>query len=129
MVQVKRQNVLERSINGERIVLNDHVIFLKLIKDKEALVFELALFELPPTQTSVSDVYYENVHPISQVSDDSPFEFRIHSQNSTANCDLKNSQLCVKLKVEKTDGTALTTTYFYKHCFLQAKSRFKTKTV
>ena len=43
------------------------------------------------------------------MSDDSSFAFLIHSQNSSDYCDLKNSQIYVKLKVEKLDGSALTT--------------------
>jgi hypothetical protein len=75
---------------------------------KEGLVSELALFDLPATQTSVSDVYYEEIRPLSQVSSDGPFEFRISGQNSMDYLDLKNSQIYVKLKVVKaSDGSAL----------------------
>jgi hypothetical protein len=74
---------------------------------KEGLVSELALFDLPPTQTSVSDVYFEEIRPLSQVSSEGPFEFRISGQNSMDYIDLKNSQIYVKLKVVKPDGTAL----------------------
>ena len=77
-------------------------------KFKEGLVSELALFDLPSTQTSVTDVYYDEIRPLSQVSDDSPFEFKISGQNSMDYLDLKNSQIYVKCKVEKSDGTALT---------------------
>lgn len=75
---------------------------------KEGLVSELVLFDLPNTQTSVTDVYYDEIRPLSQVSDDSPFEFKISGQNSMDYLDLRNSQIYVKLKVEKADGTALT---------------------
>lgn len=51
-------------------------------KFKEGLVSELALFDLPSTQTSVTDVYYDEIRPLSQVSVDSPFEFKISGQNS-----------------------------------------------
>lgn len=74
---------------------------------KEGLVSELALFDLPPTQTSVSEVYYEEIRPLSQVSTDGHFEFRISGQNSMDYLDMKNSQLYVRLKVHKSDGTAL----------------------
>lgn len=75
---------------------------------KEGIVSELNLFELPPTQTSVSDTYYDEIRRMSQASSEGPFEFRISGQNSMDYLDLKNSQLYVKLKVSKTDGTALT---------------------
>ncbi|XP_053398235.1 uncharacterized protein LOC123534687 [Mercenaria mercenaria] len=77
-------------------------------KFKEGLVSELALFDLPSTQTSVTDVYYDEIRPLSQVSDESPFEFKISGQNSMDYLDLRNSQIYVRLKVEKSDGTALT---------------------
>lgn len=77
-------------------------------KFKEGLVSELALFDLPNTQTSVNDIYYDEIRPLSQVSDESPFEFKISGQNSMDYLDLKNSQVYVRLKVEKSDGTALT---------------------
>ena len=75
---------------------------------KECLVSELCVFDLPSTQTSVTDVYYDVIRPLSQVSDDSPFEFKISGQNSMDYLDLKNSQIYVRLKVEKANGTALT---------------------
>ena len=77
-------------------------------KFKEGLVSELALFDLPCTQTSVTDVYYDEIRPLSQVSDESPFEFKISGQNSMDYLDLKNSKIYVRLKVTKADGTALT---------------------
>lgn len=77
-------------------------------KFKEGLVSELALFDLPSTQTSVTDVYYDEIRPLSQVSSDSPFEFKISGQNSMDYLDLKNSQIYIKLKVVKADGSALT---------------------
>ena len=75
---------------------------------KDGLVSELSLFELPSTQTSVTDVYYDEIRPLSQTSSDGPFEFRISGQNSMDYLDLKNSQIYVRLNVTKADGTALT---------------------
>ena len=75
---------------------------------KEDAVSEFNLFELPPTQTSVSDAYHDEIRPMSQSSSDGPFELRISGQNSKDSLDLKNCQLYVKLKVEKADGTDLT---------------------
>ena len=72
---------------------------------KEGLVSELALFALPSTLTSVTDIYYEEIRPSSQVSSDGPFEFKISGQNSMDYLDLKNSQIYVRLKVQKSDGT------------------------
>lgn len=74
---------------------------------KEGIVSELNLFELPPTQTSVGDVYYDEIRPLSQATSEGPFEFRISGQNSMDYLDLKNSQLYVRLKVQKPDGSPL----------------------
>ena len=75
---------------------------------KEGLVSELSLYDLPSTQTSVKEFRDEEIRPISRVSSDGPFEFRINAQNSLDYLDLKNSQIYVKLNVEKSDGTDLT---------------------
>lgn len=75
---------------------------------KEGLVSELALFDLPSTQTSVSDVYFDEIRPMSQSSDDGPFEFNISGQNSMDYIDLKNSQIYARVKIEKADGSHLT---------------------
>ena len=61
---------------------------------------ELALFDLPPTQVAVSDIHYQEVLPISQISGDSPIEFHINGQNSQDYLDLKGTLLCVKVKVK-----------------------------
>jgi len=68
---------------------------------------ELSLFDLPPTQVAVSDIYFQEIRPLSQVSGDAPIEFRVSGQNSMDYLDLKGSQLYVKLKVKKADGTAM----------------------
>lgn len=74
---------------------------------KEGLVSELSLFDLPSTQTGVLDEYFEEIRPLSQVSAESPVEFKISGQNSMDYLDMKNSQIYVKLKVKKSDGTNL----------------------
>ena len=71
----------------------------------EGVPSELGLFDLPPTQVGVNNVYYEEIRPLSIVSGDSPIEFRVSGQNSMDYLDLKGSQLYVKLKVVKADGT------------------------
>lgn len=78
---------------------------------KEGFISELAIFDLSNTQTSVTDVYYEEIRPLSQVSSCGPFEFKISGQNAMDYLDYKNSQIYVRLKVRKYDGTALTTKY------------------
>jgi hypothetical protein len=67
----------------------------------------LALFDLPPTQVAVNDTFYEEIRPISQITDDGPIEFNISTQNSMDYIDLKECQLYVKLKVLHTDGSVM----------------------
>ena len=67
----------------------------------EGMPSELSLFDLPPTQTAVSEIYTQEIRPISQLGGDGPIEFRISGQNSLDYLDLANSQLYVKLKVKK----------------------------
>ena len=76
---------------------------------REGLVSELELFNLPGTQTSVNEIYYEEIRPLSSISGEGPFEFRVNGQHSSDYLDLKNCQLYVRLKVQKADGTDLTT--------------------
>ena len=73
----------------------------------EGIPESLQLFDVPKTQVAVSDVIYQEIRPTSQVSDGSPIEFRINSSNSMDYIDLKGSQLYVKLKVLKGDGSDL----------------------
>ncbi|XP_056003497.1 uncharacterized protein F54H12.2-like [Ostrea edulis] len=66
---------------------------------KEAMPSQLSLFDLPPTQTAVENIYFQDVRPISQISDSSPIEFQLSAQNGMDYVDLKRSRLYVKLKV------------------------------
>ncbi|WAQ95797.1 YMD2-like protein, partial [Mya arenaria] len=66
----------------------------------------LSLFDLASTQTSVTNVYNDEIRPMSQTPGDSPFEFRISGQSSMDYLDLKNSQIYVNFKLEKLDGTS-----------------------
>ena len=74
---------------------------------KEGMPSQLSLFTLPPYQTAINEVYFHEIRPMSQLAGDGPIEFRINSQNSIDYIDLANSQLYVKLKVRKTDGSDL----------------------
>ena len=100
---------------------------------REGLVSELVLFDLPATQTSVSDAYYEEIRPLSQVSSEGPFEFKISGQNSIDYLDLKNSQIHLKVRVVKGDGSALTAEkvgpaiFFFKLCSVLQRILYKTR--
>ena len=43
----------------------------------EGIPSELSLFDLPPTEVAVTDAYYEEIRPLSQVSGYAPIEFRV----------------------------------------------------
>ena len=68
---------------------------------------QLCLFNVPGTQTGVEKVYFQQVRPISQISNNSNVEFNVNSGNSLDYIDLKSSRLYVKLKVIHADGTPL----------------------
>ena len=74
----------------------------------EGVPENLMLFDLPPTQVAVDNIYYQEVRPISQVSENTPIEFRISGQNSMDYLDLNGTQLHVTLKVSNYDGTNIT---------------------
>ena len=71
----------------------------------EGIPAELTLFDLPPTITAVQDAYFAEIRPLSQISNDVPLEFRIAASNTLDYLDLHGSQLYVKLKVIKSDGS------------------------
>ena len=75
----------------------------------EGMPSELSLFDLHPTQTAVSDIYFQEIRPLSQLSGDGPIEFRISGQNSLDYIGLAGSQLYVKLRVIKGNGQKLLT--------------------
>ena len=74
----------------------------------EGMPSEMAMFDFPPTQVAVSDIFYQEVRPLSQISGDSLIEFQISGQNIQDYLDLKGTLICVKLKVKKTNGTIMT---------------------
>ncbi|KAK3106937.1 hypothetical protein FSP39_003351 [Pinctada imbricata] len=64
---------------------------------------QLSLFDMPPTQTAVENIYYQDVRPVSQISDNSPIEFELSPQNGMDYIDLKRTRIYVRLKVMKGD--------------------------
>ena len=73
----------------------------------EAQPSGLALFSLPPTQTAIEKIYYQEVRPISQLSGNSPIEFVISGQNGMEYMDLKRSKMYVKVKITHASGQKL----------------------
>lgn len=71
---------------------------------------QLDIFTLPGTQTAVERMYYQDVHPISQLSSSNTVEFNITGNNGMEYLDLQNTQLCAKIRIKKKDGTYLSST-------------------
>ncbi|XP_046546381.1 uncharacterized protein LOC124256429 [Haliotis rubra] len=72
----------------------------------EALPNSLDLFDLPPYQTSILQHYYENIRPLSVITDSSPVEFHIPNGGKDY-INLSQTRLHVKLKVTHIDKTPL----------------------
>ena len=71
---------------------------------REAMPSQLSLFDMPPTQTAVENIYFQDVRPISQISDSSPIEFQLSAQNGMDYIDLKRTRIYIKLKVMSGDS-------------------------
>lgn len=69
----------------------------------EAQPSQLSVFEVPPTQTAVEKIYFQEYRPISQLSSNSPIEFSIGSQNAMEYIDMHRSQMFLKCKLKKTE--------------------------
>ena len=73
----------------------------------EAQPSELALFNLIPTQTAVEKIYYQQVLPVSHITDSSPIQFSVTGQNGMEFIDTRNSFMSIKAKIVHTDGSNL----------------------
>jgi hypothetical protein len=69
---------------------------------------ELDLFSIPPTQTSIEHASIVEYHPVSSLSDGAPIEFDISSSGDDY-IDFTNSQLYVRAKITKADGSPIGT--------------------
>ena len=67
---------------------------------------ELDLFTIPATQTSISKGQWIEYHPLSNITETGPIEFNI-SGSGKEYLDLAKTQLYVKTKITKANGTAL----------------------
>ena len=72
----------------------------------ESATSALDLFAVPPTQSSVTKSKIIDVHPLTSLSDEGPIEFKI-SGNGEAFIDLSQTELYLKFKVTKSDGSNL----------------------
>lgn len=73
----------------------------------EAQPSELNLFSVPPSQTAIETIFYQEVGSTSHVNGNAPTEFIITGQNGMEFLDLKRSKLCVKCKILRSDGKPL----------------------
>jgi hypothetical protein len=67
---------------------------------------ELDLFSVPPTQTSIESASFVEYHPLSSLSDGAPIEFEVGSSGEDY-IDFNDSQLFVRCKIVKADGSAI----------------------
>ena len=79
---------------------------------QEAQPSGLDLFTLPPTQTAVEALYYDEHRSTAQLSGSSPIEFNIAAQNSLEYIDLRKTKLCVKARIKHLDGSNLKPTEY-----------------
>lgn len=78
-----------------------------LLQDSpECAKSELELFSLPPTQTVIERGQWIEFHPLANVYDGGPVEFNV-SGSGEEYIDLSQTQLYVKVKILKNDGTSL----------------------
>ncbi len=96
-------------------LLHDH--------SEECTKSELDLFSLPPTQTSVEKGQYVEYHPISNIADRGPIQFFVPG-SSEEYIDPSQTQLYVKVKVTKGDGTDLADTDVVGPCNLFLQTLF-----
>ena len=75
-------------------------------ESRECTKSELDLFTIPATQTSIHKGQWIEYHPLSNITDTGPIEFNI-SGTGEEYLDLVRTQLYVKAKITKANGTAL----------------------
>ena len=73
---------------------------------RECTKSELDLFTIPATQTSITKGQWIEYHPLSNITESGPIEFNV-SGTGEEYLDLARTQLFVKAKTTKANGTAL----------------------
>ena len=68
---------------------------------------QMSIFEVPPTDTTITVREWIEYRPINQISQDTAIEFHVTPQ-STGYLDLKQSRVNVKIKVTMDDGSPVT---------------------
>jgi hypothetical protein len=75
----------------------------------EAVLPQLDIFSVPPTQCSIEKVRFQDFRPISQLTNGSPIDFLVDN-GGLEYTDLSRSRLYIKARIVKEDGTPLKTT-------------------
>ena len=75
-------------------------------ESQECTKSELDLFSIPATQTSITKGQWIEYHPLTNITDSGPIEFNV-SGSGDEYLDLAKTQLFVKAKITKANGTAL----------------------
>ena len=75
-------------------------------ESRECTKSELYLFTIPATQTSIHKGQWIQYHPLSNITDTGPIEFNV-SGTREEYLELARTQLYVKVKITKANGTAL----------------------
>ena len=75
-------------------------------ESRECTKPELDLFTIPATQTSIHKGQWIEYHPLSNITDTGPIEFNV-AETGEEYSDLAGTQLHVKAKIKKANGTAL----------------------
>ena len=75
-------------------------------ESRECTKSELDLFIIPATQTSIQKGQWIEYHPLSNITDTGPIEFNV-SGTGEEYLDLARTQLYMKAKITKANGTAL----------------------
>lgn len=78
----------------------------------EAQPSGLDLFSLPPTQTAIDSVYYDEHRSTAQLTGTAPIEFNIAAQNSLEYIDLRKTKLYVKARIKHINGDSLKPTEY-----------------
>lgn len=78
---------------------------------KEAQPSGLSLFSLPPYQSAIEKMYYQEVRSNSQLTGNI-IDMEITGKHGMEYVDLNKSKLYVKLKIKKGDGKAVTATEY-----------------
>ena len=74
---------------------------------REARSSQLSLFDMLPTQTAVENVYYQQVHPITQLTGSTVIEFNITSNTGMHYIDLAKSFMSLKMRIVHSHGKPL----------------------